>query len=103
MLTEEHAPPAWSGGTVLALTCKPCNSESGRLFDGGSAAGFSWDLPWKGLSHPCRRPAVKPPARMGSVDLARTSRGVRARTDQLPPQTDLTDRTRPNPGDGSDV
>jgi hypothetical protein len=34
MLTEEHAPPAWSGGTVLALTCKPCNSESGRLFDG---------------------------------------------------------------------
>lgn len=34
MLTEEHVPPAWSGGTVLALTCKPCNSEGGRLFDG---------------------------------------------------------------------
>jgi hypothetical protein len=33
MLTIEHAPPEWSGGAAMALTCKPCNSESGRLFD----------------------------------------------------------------------
>jgi hypothetical protein len=33
MLTAEHAPPDWAGGTELALTCKRCNNESGRLFD----------------------------------------------------------------------
>jgi len=32
-LTVEHAPPKWSGGTELALTCKRCNNEAGRLFD----------------------------------------------------------------------
>lgn len=28
MLTDEHAPPDWAGGSVLALTCKPCNNEA---------------------------------------------------------------------------
>ena len=32
-LTYEHAPPAWSGGKEMALTCRSCNNKSGSLFD----------------------------------------------------------------------
>lgn len=33
-LTDEHAPPKWAGGKPVALTCKRCNNDAGRLFDG---------------------------------------------------------------------
>ncbi len=33
-LTDEHAPPKWADGKELALTCRNCNNESGRTFDG---------------------------------------------------------------------
>lgn len=32
-LNAEHAPPAWAGGSELALTCKSCNNGAGTLFD----------------------------------------------------------------------
>lgn len=33
-LTDEHAPPEWSGGKRLALTCRSCNNQAGSRFDG---------------------------------------------------------------------
>jgi hypothetical protein len=33
-LTREHAPPQSLGGGWLALTCRTCNNDAGRFFDG---------------------------------------------------------------------
>ena len=33
LLTDEHAPPKGLGGTIVALTCKECNSVAGHTYD----------------------------------------------------------------------
>lgn len=49
-LTAEDAPPAWFGGSKIALTCKRCNNTSGTLFDSHAQQADFFRQFWSGKS-----------------------------------------------------